>query len=303
MRTPIPSLIDLEAFEAAARHGSFVAAATELHLTASAISHRVRSLERQLGVVLFVRHARRIELTDHGRTYMPAVRRAFDELATSTSGLFGFVRPTRRLTVRMPISFAVTVVAPRLHQFELRLVSAIWADSLAAEDVDLDVRFGAGAWPGHQAELLHHETATVVWSPEFAGRVGLPSVAAPSDLAVLAGHPRVHVLGIENLWFELLGPVAAGLSSSDLTVDTSLAAIELAGTGTCSAMVLSRFVARQVADGRLCTVPDACLPMAQAHYLVQPSSRTERSEEATAFADWLRGLADAGRDTAATAAP
>jgi len=53
MRSPVPALIDLEAFEAAARHGSFVGAAGELHLTPSAVSHRVRSLERQLGVVLF----------------------------------------------------------------------------------------------------------------------------------------------------------------------------------------------------------------------------------------------------------
>ena len=221
MRTPIPALIDLEAFESAARHGSFVAAAGELHLTPSAISHRVRSLERQLGVVLFTRHARRIELTDHGRAYMPSVRHAFDELAASTAGLFGFVRPVRRLTARVPISYAVTVVAPRLHEFkqehpdiELRLVSAIWADALAAQDVDLDVRFGAGNWAGHQAELLHRETATAVWAPAFDTGSGDGDGDGDSDvLATLARHPRAHVLGMENLWFQLLQPTPAGLSS------------------------------------------------------------------------------------------
>lgn len=287
MHTPIPSLIDLEAFEAAARHGSFVAAAGELHLTASAISHRVRSLERQLGVALFTRHARRIELTDHGRAYVPAVRHAFDELAMSTTGLFGFVHPARRLTVRVPISYSVTVVAPRLHEFkemhpdiELRLVSAIWADALAEDDVDLDVRFGAGSWAGHQADLLHHERACVVWAPGFAG----------GDLSTLSAHPRVHVLGMENLWFELLGPSAAGLFSNDVTVDTSVAAIELVGTGAFSAIVPTRFVARQLADGRLCTAGDG-LAMSQAHYLVQPSSRSGRSADAELFAAWLRSLA------------
>jgi len=81
-------------------------------------------------VVLFTRHARRIELTDHGRAYTPSVRQAFDELAVSTAGLFGFVRPSRRLTARVPVSYAVAFVAPRLHDFkathpdiELRLVS------------------------------------------------------------------------------------------------------------------------------------------------------------------------------------
>jgi len=292
MRTPIPSLIDLEAFEAAARHGSFVAAAGELHLTASAISHRVRSLERQLGVVLFTRHARRIELTDHGRAYVPAVRQAFDELAVCTSGLFGFVRPARRLTVRVPISYAVSFVAPSLHRFkelhpdiELRLVSAIWADSLADDDIDLDVRFGSGNWPGHQAELLHREAATAVWSPEFEERVS--RIDHP---AALAGQPRVHVLGMENLWFQLLGPERAALTSKDTTVDTSLAAIELACAGTCSALVPTRFVAAHLAGGRLRTRADATVQMSESHYLVHPSSRTALSSEAALFAGWLRSL-------------
>lgn len=292
MRSPIPSLIDLEAFEAAARHGSFVAAAAELHLTPSAVSHRVRSLERQLGVVLFTRFARRIELTDHGRAYMPSVRQAFDELAVSTAGLFGGVRPSRRLTARVPISYAVSFVAPRLHEFrrahpelELRLVSAIWADALAPEDVDLDVRFGGGNWAGHQADLLHRETATAVWSAEFAA-AGL----AGDGLAALAGRPRAHVLGMENLWFDLLGSATSPLAPGDVTVDTSLAAIELAASGQCSALLPTRFVARHLADGRLRTRPDAVVKMTEAHYLVRPSSRSSLSPEATLFADWLRSL-------------
>jgi len=300
MRTPIPALIDLEAFESAARHGSFVAAAGELHLTPSAISHRVRSLERQLGVVLFTRHARRIELTDHGRAYMPSVRHAFDELAASTAGLFGFVRPVRRLTARVPISYAVTVVAPRRHEFkqehpdiELRLVSAIWADALAAQDVDLDVRFGAGNWAGHQAELLHRETATAVWAPAFDTGSGDGDGDGDSDvLATLARHPRAHVLGMENLWFQLLQPTPAGLTSADVTVDTSLAAIELACSGGFSALVPTRFVSRHLADGRLRTAAGCTVTMSEAHYLVHPSSRTALGTEATLFADWLRTLAE-----------
>ena len=292
MRSPIPSLIDLEAFEAAARHGSFVAAAGELHLTPSAISHRVRSLERQLGVVLFNRFARRIELTDHGRAYMPSVRQAFNELAISTASLFGSVRPSRRLTARVPISYAVTFVAPRLHEFtlshpdvEVRLVSAIWADALAPDDADLDVRFGGGNWAGHQADLLHRETATAVWSEAYERRVG-----PVTDIALLAQHARVHVLGMENLWSELLGPATSPLAQGDITVDTSLAAIELAASGLGSALLPSRFVARHLADGRLRMLPATSVRMTEAHYLVRPSSRASLSTEATMFAEWLRSL-------------
>ena len=283
MYVPLPSLLDLEAFDAAARHGSFAAAAAELNLTPSAISHRVKSLERQLGVALFHRYARRIELTEHGSSYLPSVRQAFDQVAVSTAALFGWARPTSRLTVRLPISYAVACVAPRLPEFkalhpdiELRMVSAIWADSLTPDDVDLDIRFGAGHWPG---ELLHAETASAVWSSADGKQ------ATEHDLAA---RPRVHVLGLENLWVALLGHAAAALSSHDVTVDTSLAAIELALTGQYAAAVPTRFVHRQLADGRLRTLPDGAVPIEEAHYVVTQASRPSPTAQAQAFVDFLR---------------
>jgi len=290
MRSPLPSLIDLEAFEAAARHGSFVAAAGELHLTASAVSHRVKSLERQLGVVLFTRHARRIELTDHGRSYMPAVRLAFDELAVSTAGLFGFVRPSRRLTVRLPISYAVECVAPHLHRFktdqpdiEVRLVTAIWADALAPDDVDVDIRFGTGVFPGHEADLLHHESSVAVWSAAFEAVHG--PVNTPADLA---GRPRVHVLGLDDLWPTVVGAAGAPLQGTDVTVDTSLAALEIAASGPFCAMVPARFAARRLAEGTLRTRAGCSVPMTQAHYVVRAQTQTQTSIEGLLFLEWLR---------------
>ena len=294
MRAPIPSLIDLEAFEAAARHGSFVAAAGELHLTASAVSHRVKSLERQLGVVLFVRHARRIELTDHGRAYMPAVRQAFEELAVSTAGLFGFVRPSRRLTIRLPISYAAECVAPRLHEYkasqpdiEVRLVTAIWADALAPEDVDVDIRFGNGTFPGHAAELLHQELSVAVWGAAQEAEYG--PVRQPADLA---GRPRVHVLGLDDLWPTVIGAAMAPLQASDVTVDTSLAAMEIARSGPFCAMVPARFAARLLSAGELRTVEGCSAAMSQAHYVVRSQTQTHTSIEGLLFLEWLRDTLD-----------
>lgn len=283
VRSPVPSLLDLEAFEAAARHSSFAAAATELHLSPSAVSHRVRQLERQLGVLLFVRHARRIEPTDHARAYLPSVRKAFDELAMSTAGLFGPVRPAQRLIVRAPISYAVLVIAPTLHQFveshrgiDVRLVSAIWADAVANDEVDVDVRFGLGAWPGQQAELLHREHAVVVRSPT-------------PDAPATAG-PKVHVLGLEHLWAEVpVGTSAASVSPGDITVDTSLAAIELAQSGRFRAIVPERFVRRHVASGELVHVGEPIM-MRQAHYLMSSSAHRPASAAALLFVEWLRRL-------------
>src|SRR5688500_5451778 len=73
----LPSLAGLEAFEAVSRHRSFTRAAAELHVTQSAVSHRVHALEAQLGAVLFVRTGRRVELTDEGRALAEDATSAF----------------------------------------------------------------------------------------------------------------------------------------------------------------------------------------------------------------------------------
>lgn len=289
MRSPLPPLIDLEAFEAAARHGSFVAAAAELHLTPSAVSHRVKSLERHLGVPLFTRMARRIELTDHGRAYMPSVRKAFEELSSATNSMFGWGQPHRRLTVRVPISYAVSTVAPRLHEFrelhpgiEVRMVSAIWADTMATDDIDIDVRYGSGSWPGHQSELLHTESVSAIWSPVLEAEHG--PITDPRQLADL---PRVHILGQEDPWVADTGtgPVTA--------VDTSLAAMAMVATNPCSTVMLTRFAADGLAAGRFVTAPGCTVPATESHWVVAPADRGERTPDAQHFVDWLRANATA----------
>jgi LysR family glycine cleavage system transcriptional activator len=262
-----------------------------LHLSPSAVSHRVRALEAFLGVSLFERLARRIELTDHGRAYMPAVRKAFDDLVVSTTALFGSMSQTRRLTVRAPISYVVSTIAPLLHRFtathptiELRLVSAIWADSLTAETTDLEIRFGSGHWPGHHVELLHRESAVAVWSPGFERRH-----QPVTGLGDLVDRPRARVLGFEDLGGLLSARSSRGpLTHADVTVDTSLAAIELALSGAYWTVVPTRFVTRYVADGRLGAATGEASVMSQCHYVVFPDTTRPPTPEALLFVDWLR---------------
>src|SRR5262245_30336906 len=77
----LPPLNALRAFEAAARHGSFLRAAGELHLTPAAVSHAIRMLENELGVCLFRRFNRSVQLTEVGRTCLPELRDAFERFA------------------------------------------------------------------------------------------------------------------------------------------------------------------------------------------------------------------------------
>ena len=107
MSRSLPPLTWFRAFEAAARHLSFTAAAQELGLTQSAVSQHVRSLELRFGQMLFARKPRGLALTDAGRRLLPAVAKAIGGLAEA-SALFEPARPDSLLTVATSVSFSLT---------------------------------------------------------------------------------------------------------------------------------------------------------------------------------------------------
>ena len=293
MRDPLPPLPGVQAFEAAARHGSFTVAAGELHLSSAAVSQRIRSLETHLGVALFDRRARSVALTELGRAYLPAVRESLDDLAAATGGLFA---PARReqLTVRTQVSYATTWLAPHLHLFhaehpdiDLRVVSAVWVEALTPGEVDLDIHQGRGAWPGVHAGLLHHDDAVVVHGPAHLDRFG-----PVRDAADLGARPRIQVLGFDDVWQRLLSDVATTADDARpaITVDTTVAALELVAAGDATAAIPERFARTAVRAGRVSLALPVLLPMRQAHYLLRPLDDPTPSPRARAFLAWLSAL-------------
>ena len=103
----------LRAFEAASRTGSFRAAAEDLGLTPSAISHALRGFEKQLGAALFVRDGRAIRLTPEGQTLMRHVERGFGELQLGIGSIVG--RGPQMLRLHCAPSFAAQWLVPRLR--------------------------------------------------------------------------------------------------------------------------------------------------------------------------------------------
>lgn len=290
MRYKTPPLPALHAFEAAARLGSFAAAAEELHLSQSAISQRIRALEAHLGSALFERLPRSVRLTELGGAYVPAVRAAFDDLSIATTGLFG-ATTRRQLTVRVQISYAATWLAPRLELFrdahpyiDLRLVSAIWADALPPGEVDLDIRQGVGRWPGYRTRLLHTDRAVTVCGPRHRERYG-----EVTGVADLADRPRVHVLGFEDLWLRMFADAGIAARSDGVTLDTSVAAIEVAAATAMAAIVPERFAHGALAEGRVTRAVEVVVPMRQSHYVLWPE-RSAPSSEALTFMQWLGEL-------------
>lgn len=290
MTYPLPPLNWLRAFEAAARHTSFTAAATELGLTPAAVSHQVRSLEKDLGFALFERLPRSLQLTDMGRAYLPSVRKAFDELSASTAGLFGPMGG-QAVTVRAPITTAVLWLGPRLTSFkaaypeiDVRLASTLWADALTPEDIDIDIRLGHGRWPGFEAELLWNESAVPLCSPAYYTDQG-----KPKTLAALAGLDLIHITGYEDFWMRLFhaGQVEGPSAQRGFRVDTSLAALEMAAAGLGCTMVLGSFARRDLETGRLVRPLEIDLPLDQSHYFVMPDDGRRLRPEALLFRDWL----------------
>ena len=123
------SLSLLRAFEAAARTGSFLDAASELHLSPSAVSHAIRKLETALGVTLFERDGRKVRLSSDGSALLRHVGPAFDDIRRGVE--FVSARGPKVLRVHSAPSFAAQWLTPRLRQF-------------LAANPDVDLRLSAG---------------------------------------------------------------------------------------------------------------------------------------------------------------
>ena len=163
MKRAIPPPNWLHTFEAAARCLSFTEAAEELGITPSAVSQQIRLLEQTLGVPLFHRLPKGLELTGDGLAYLPAVQGGFQGMAKSTRELFGGGRE-RLLTLRSNAAFAMLWLSPRLPRFQrahpdvaLRINVSIWLTETDWDGVSLEIRYGGGAWPGFLAERLTRE--------------------------------------------------------------------------------------------------------------------------------------------------
>ena len=156
----LPPLNALRAFEAAARHLSFSAAASELHVTPAAISHQIKALEDDLGVKLFRRLNREVQLTDAGQACLPGLRDGFDRI-TEAVGLALRQDAGGILTVSSSPAVAAKFLVPRVEKFrtlhpeiDLRVDASMHLVDFARENVHVALRYGRGHYPGLNTPLL-----------------------------------------------------------------------------------------------------------------------------------------------------
>jgi LysR family glycine cleavage system transcriptional activator len=290
----LPTLTWLRAFEAAARTSSFAAAAAELNLTSGAISYQIRALEAHLGFALFERLPRGVKLTPMGVAYLPPVRKAFEELADSTVGLFGGSERVQ-ITVHAPVSLAALWLAPKLPAFsianpsvEVRLSSVIWDNAVLDEATDLEIRYGAGHWHGYRSERLLNQSILPVCSPTLL-RAAQPN----SDPAALLPRHLIHIMGYENHWLKVRQTLElVDVPSSDCpTVDTTIAALELAAAGAGVALAHRIFLDAYFATGRLVRALPQDFPDDNSYFVITPERPQRIRREVQLFRDWLLAIA------------
>ena len=296
MSDRLPPLMWLRAFDAAARHGNFAAAARELGMTQPAVSYQIRSLEEKLGEALFERHARRVALTRLGRAYLPSVQQAFAQLSASTSGLFGLTGE-HEVTVHCAATLASLWLAPRLADFrrqhpriDVRLYTSTWGQTEMPAPVDVDIRFAYAMDADDSVTLLKRERLIAVCSQAVAQTLGEPPV-----LAACAERERIFVMGAGTYWSTWFdrGGLPGIETSQGIKVDNSVAALELTAAGYGLALVFETFALPYIERGRLVQPLAHSFESDAAHYVRLTRGVEGALPEAVVFQDWLMRQASA----------
>ncbi len=270
----LPPLAWFRAFEAAARHLSFTAAAEEVGMTQSAVSQHVKALEQSLGVALFTRRARGVALTDEGRKLLPQVGAALETLAAAARS-FETGPAANQLTIATSVSVAQWLIAPYLAEFtaqnpkvRLRFLSTIWPDDFLSIRADVEIPFGSQKQVGRDAILLEPNGLIALKSPQLVG-----------DLVAL---PLIESVGTSDGW-KRCRDVVGGELQPQIFVDSFGAALNFAAQGNGVALVSELLGHHALGSGALVRAHDAVIPSKEGYYL----RVNAQNPTAVRFRDWF----------------
>lgn len=276
----------LRAFEAAGRTGSFRAAAEELNLSPSAVSHAIRKLNQTLGTELFHRDGRAVRLSPDGEALMRHVGRAFEELRRGMEVVS--TRGTRLLRLHSAPSFAAQWLTPRLAKFlaghpgiEIRLAAGTDYTRFIADEFDADIVYGQPRQDGLVALPLGEETVTPLCTPQLARRIRKPSDLL-QEVLIESDNKQVRW----SAWFDANGLTAPPPHGTRF--DRSFLAIAAAADGLGVALESTRLAERELKSRRLVQPlrGRAVDVRYVGHYLVFPRARRQR-QALRLFTRWL----------------
>ena len=269
MRRSLLPLNALRVFDAAARHLSFTKAAEELHVTPAAVGQQIRTLEDVLGVVLFRRLTRNLELTPEAERALPALREGFTQIEVAVESMQAG-QGDKVLTIGAPRAVISKWLAPRLAGLgagaEQRYILVPTDDGTDFGSANLDLAIRWGAMPAEEdlsGKRLAEEELVIVIAEDLASGFNSPADMARTPLIHYPGHSW-------DAWFD-----AVGVEHSDPDGGLSVAdwglAIDAAAAGYGAARV-PRLLAENELRAKRIAVPYDAEPVEEAFWLIAPPS-------------------------------
>jgi LysR family glycine cleavage system transcriptional activator len=282
----------LKAFEATARHLSFSKAADELAVTPAALSHQIRGLEDLLGLKLFHRRARAIELTEAARLMYPGIRSGFESLRTAVEQL-DRAKQDRILVVSATPGLTAKWLAPRLYRFlaahpeiDTRISANVNYVNFAVDGVDVGIRLSSGAHPDLHVEKLADEWLVPLCSPRLLD--GPRPLRTPHDLPNFT-LIQVDLPGVVPTWADWLEAVGiAGIDTSrSLRLNVADHALDAASEGAGVVLGYKLVASRDLGLGRLVVPFGPQLPVPGRAYHFVCAKGHEKRPTIKAFRDWM----------------
>jgi DNA-binding transcriptional LysR family regulator len=306
-RFNLPPLDLIQGFEAAARTLSFTKAAEELFITQSAVSRQIRALEDHLGIALFERRPRSLQLTEHGRTLHRAASELLERLQETTNRLRAD-GGTPHLTVTTTGGFASLWLIPRLKSFtalnpdvDVRISATYKTINLERSLVDVAVRYCKEEEVSEGAIRLFGEELFPICSPVLQSEGPNPL----RTLSDLTHHSLLHMAEAKDhmdwdTWLAAQGYPGLRPAAS-IRFDSYEQMIQAAASGQGVAMGIGRLVSGLVDAGTLVAPFCKSVVGSRAYFIVRSTITRERPH-VRAFVDWLieeakTAIAVEGRET------
>lgn len=285
-----PPLRAVRAFEVTARLGSMAAAASELAISPSAISHQLALLETFLNVKLLRRDGRGIQLTEEGRHYYRSVRSAFAVLREATEDVREGAPSVEIKLSSIPL-FATGWLIPNLHDFVRQYpaikLSVNYANhqNYKSDPADISVRFGKGKFNGYIATMVLSGNSVPVCSTAFLKEHG--PFDAPSSLL---GQPLIHDEDRSGWtsWFEMCGVSSPARRAGDVVFEDGQLAAAAAMSGLGVALLRKPLIKDKIQSGALVELFDHQLNDDRHYYLCHRAD-AQLSEYEVLFMNWLKG--------------
>ena len=288
MRRKIPSNSALQAFEAAARHGSFARAAEELALTEGAVSRQIGRLEAFLGVALFERVGNRVRLAPNGTRYAVQVREILDRLERDSLYLMGQPIEGASIDIAAIPTFATRWLIPRLKRFQnkhpnitVHIAERMEPFILAGSGFDAAIHFEHPAWAGMHLHRLLEEVLVPVCSP---------ALFADADANMSLNElPRLHRRQNPDAWQVYAQEAGIVLTNSAVGAryDLHSMLIEAALAGLGVALVPRLYIGAELEQGRLVAPWPDGKAITKNFCLVLPEPIELSEAPLQAFAKWI----------------